>query len=362
MLKVAIIRRFSSREEFMSRQMTSVDEIAKKVGLSKTTVSYVLRGKHQQVNIATETADRILQVANELGYRSNFWAKSLVSKRSRMIGVLYPEIRGSSAHEITEGIQQALGEKDYEAVLAVSFWNRQQEMREIELMLEKRVEGIIALPQAGSEQTFQIALKANCPVVHICDWLPGIQASSVTLDPEDAIYKILYHLHQQGKKNFHFLAVDYPSKTLEERQEAFKKGLIKLGLPVNSDNVTYADLAKEMSVYEKTRMIAERTNRPDALVCISDAVAMQALSELARLGVRVPEDLAVTGIGNLELTDHPFFALTTVDECRKEIGQQAANLMFRQINEEHRDVEHVRIKGPLITRQSTVGGKRFCMV
>jgi LacI family transcriptional regulator len=342
--------------------MTSVDEIAKKVGLSKTTVSYVLRGKHQQVNIATETADRILKVANELGYRSNFWAKSLVNKRSRMIGVLFPDISGSSAHQITQGIQEALGENEYEAVLAVSFWDRRTEMREIELMLEKRVEGIIALPLAGSEQTFQIALNANCPVVHICDWLPGIQASSVTLDVEDAVYKILYHLYQQGKKKIHFLAVDYPSKTLEEREEAFKRGLAKLGLPMSPDSVTYTELAKEMSIYEKTRMIAQSPDRPDALMCISDAVGMFALSELARMGVRVPEDLAVTGIGNMQLTDHPFFALTTVDECRREIGRQAVRLMFRQINGDSQEVEHIRIKGSLVTRQSTVGGNRLSLI
>jgi LacI family transcriptional regulator len=347
------------RQKKMVRQTVDISVVAKEVGLSKTTVSYILSGKYQQVKIAPDTAKRVLQVADKLGYRSNFWAKSLVNKRSRLIGVLYPDITGSAAHQITEGIQEALGEKDYETVLAVSFWNRRQEMREIELMLEKRVEGIIALPQAGSEQTFQVALNANCPVVHICDWLPGVQASSVTLDVEDAVFKVLYHLHQLGKKKIHLLAVDYPSKTLEEREDAFKNGLSKLGLPVSPDSVTYTELAKEMSVYEKTRAIVERADRPDALVCISDAIAMYALSELARLGVRIPEDLAVAGIGNLQFTDHPFFALTTVDECRKEIGRQAVNLMLRQINEEYREIEHIRIKGPLITRQSTVGGSRL---
>jgi DNA-binding LacI/PurR family transcriptional regulator len=202
----------------MSKQVVDIGVVAREVGLSKTTVSYILSGKYKQVKIAPDTAKRVLKAADKLGYRSNFWAKSLVNKRSRMIGVLYPDISGSAAHQITQGIQEALGEKDYEPVLAVSFWNRRAEMREIELMLEKRVEGIIALPQAGSEEAFQIAINANCPVVHICDWLPGICASSVTLDPEDAVYKILYHLHQLGKKNIHLLAVDYPSKTLEERK------------------------------------------------------------------------------------------------------------------------------------------------
>jgi len=340
---------------------TTVDlgAVARESGLSRTTVSYILSGKHQQVKISPATAQRVMKVADKLGYRSNFWARSLVRKKSQLIGVLFPDITGSAAQQITEGIHEVLTQNNYETILAVSFWKREEERRQVELMLEKRVEGIVALPQAGSEETFQMVKNAGCPLVFICDWLPGVAASSVTLDVDDAMNKVLYHLHQLGRKLIHLLSVDYGSKTLQDREAAFKKGLASLGLPVGPDSISYTELARDISVYEKARQLVERSDRPEAVVCISDAVAVLTLSELARLRIKVPDELAVASIGNLQLTDHPFFALTTVDECRKEIGRQAVNLMFKRINGGSGGPEHIRIKGPLITRSSTVGGSRF---
>ncbi len=336
-----------------------ISVVAKEVGLSRTTVSYVLNGKSRQMKIAPQTADRVKSAARELGYVPNYWAKSLVRKRSKLIGVLYPDISGSAAHEITEGIQDVLGQNEYESILAVSFWNPKQEKREIELMLEKRVEGIIALPQVGSEKAYQLAINANCPVVFMCDQLASVAASSVTMDAESAIFKLLSHLRDQRCKRIHMMAVDYKSQTLIEREQAFRKGIVKLGLEYDEDCVSYTRLASEFSIYEKTRLLVEKKNRPDALLCISDAVAMIVLSELARLGVKVPDDIAVASLGNMQFTDHPFFSLTTVDECRKDIGRQAASMLLGQIDKNNFEPEHIRIKGPLITRTSTVGGRNL---
>ncbi len=347
------------------KRAVAIKEIADNVGLSKTTVSYVLSGKYRSVNISEETADRVLKVAREMGYRSNFWARSLVHKRSKLIGVLYPDLTGSAAHQITQGIQDVLGRDGYEAILAVSFWDSEKERREIELMLEKRVEGIIALPQPGSEEAYQSSIQSNCPVVFVGDYLPKIPASSVTLDPKDTVYKLLNHLHQLGHRRIYLLTVDYPSATLLEREEAFKVHLRELGLEFKKEYIYRAKLATESSVYERTREIIRSANKPDALVCISDTIALQALGELARLNVSVPEDLAVVGIGNLELTDHPFFALTTVDECRRELGRQSARFILERIEMSQfseAGPKHIRIKGPLIVRRSTVGGNQINIV
>ena len=328
---------------------------------TNTTYATVSRALNNHPKISAKTKSLVLETARQMGYRSNYWAKSLSSQKSKLIGVLFPDITGSAANQTTQGIQEILDQRDYENVLAVSFWNPAKERKEVEMMLEKRVEGIIAVPQAYSQETYQIALDAGCPVVIVGDWLPGLSASSVYLDSEDSMYKLLNHLHQLGRRNIHLLTVKYNSQALVEREEAFKTGLMKLGLPFDPDHIYYANLAQEMSVYEQARRIMERKDRADALVCIYDAVALQALSELTRLQVKIPEDLAVASIGNLEFSGHPYFNLTTVDECRTELGRQAANLLFRQIEANTANVksEQIRIKGSLITRQSTVGGNRI---
>ena len=349
----------------MSGQSVSIKKIAAAVGLSRTTVSYVLSGKHQDVNISETTAEQVLTMASKMGYRPNFWARALVKRNSKLIGVLFPDLSGSAAHEITLGIEDVLGKNGYEAILAVSFWNPKKERREVEMMLEKQVAGIISLPQPGSELTYQMPLQSDCPVVFVGDYLPKTPASSVTLDTEDAIQKLLNHLHQLGYRKIHLLTIDYPSTTLLDREKAFTTALARLRMDGGLKSVSYAELGSEPSVYREVRDIMARSDRPDALVCISDSIAMMALSELARLNIAIPRDLAVAGIGNLNMTDHPFFGLTTVDECRRELGRRAAELILRLTEVDPLSEitpEHIRIKGPLIVRPSTVAGNRFNLI
>jgi LacI family transcriptional regulator len=195
-------------------------------------------------------------------------------------------------------------------------------------------------------------------VVFIGDYLPGISASSVTLDSIDCINKVLQHLYEIGRRNVRLLAVDYKSTTLLEREEAFRNGLKRLGLPLYSDSIVYAELAKETSVFERAKQIIESQKGVDAILGISDSVALVALATLNRMGVKVPDKVAVAGIANLLYTNYPFLGLTTVDECCHELGRRAAALMIRQIDQaihETIQYEHIRLKGPLIIRQSTSG-------
>ncbi|MBN1437763.1 MAG: LacI family DNA-binding transcriptional regulator [Sedimentisphaerales bacterium] len=342
-----------------ARVKVGLGDIAREVDLSKTTVSYALRGKQDQVNLAPETVEKIHEAAKRLGYRPNYWARALVSKKTKSVGVLFNDLTGSSAHEITKGIQDVLGLHDYETMLAVSFWQEDKFRKELKLMLEKRVDGIIAAPQPNCEDSYKLAADEGVPVVFISDYPPSNVMPSVALDPEDAVYKLLNHLHQLGHRDIGLLSVAYNSPVLLERERAFECGLEKLGLECKSNWIYRAELANEISVYENVRNLIRQQHRPSALVCVSDPVAMQTLGELARLEVAVPEDLAVAGIGNVDGSDHPFFSLTTVDECRVELGREAARILIRQ-QESSDDTDNygpqnVRVKGPLITRASTVG-------
>ncbi|MBN1437201.1 MAG: LacI family DNA-binding transcriptional regulator [Sedimentisphaerales bacterium] len=338
-----------------SKSKVGIGDIAREVNLSKTTVSYALRGKQDQVNLSPETVEKIHQAAKRLGYRPNYWARALVSKETKSVGVLFNDLTGSAAHEITRGIQEVLGFHGYETMLSVSFWEEAKCRKELKLMLEKRVDGIIATPQPICEDSYAAAVDEGVPVVFIGDYSVSSKIPSVVLDPEDAIYKLLNHLHQVGHRDIGFLTVDFNSPILTEREQVFKCGLKKLGLECKDNWIHRAELANEISVFENVRNLMSQEDRPSALVCISDPVAMQALGELARLEISVPDTLAVASIGNIEGSDHPFFSLTTVDECRVDLGREAARILLKKQDGSYNETPSIRIKGPLITRASTVG-------
>ncbi|MBN1437757.1 MAG: LacI family DNA-binding transcriptional regulator [Sedimentisphaerales bacterium] len=340
-------------------KIVGITEIAKEVGLSTTTVSFVLNGKYRGFKIAPETAARVLEKAQELGYRSNYWAKSLASCETRLVGVMCPDISGSTAHEIVKGIQEVLDEHDYETLLAVYYWDRNKEQRELDMMLEKRVEALIALPHADSYEQYQQVLAGGCPVVFVSDYLMKVdQASSVALDPFDAIEKCMGHLHSLGHRKIALMTVQYESETLLDRAEAFKQQLARLNLPCDNNSIVQTELGSFLSMSASLRKLMSQPNRPTAVLTVSDALGLQILTELGKMKIRVPDELALASIGGLDFTDNPFFSLTTVDERRPEIGRRAAELVLRHLKAKKGQTvkpKHIRIKGPLTQRRSTLG-------
>jgi LacI family transcriptional regulator len=342
----------------MAKNTVKMSDIASEVGLSRTTVSYILNNCYEKAKIAPMTAKRVMDVARKMGYQPNYWARSLVSQKSMLIGVVFPDLNASAAHEMTRGIQQVLGTQGYNIYIGVYFWDPELEAREINFMRQTQVEGIIALPHPKSKEVYANLVRDGFKLVFLGDYLPEVNANYVVLNAEDAASKIIKHLYQLGHRNIHLLSVDLASQTLLEREQAFEKEIIKHNLPFSKNNISRAILANPDSVSQKVERIMNMSNRPTALVCISDALAVEATTELSQLRYKIPQDIAVTGIGNLSMAANPFFSISTVQECREAMGRSAAELMIQQFTGKSLDKEQVsqlRVKGDFIERSSTIG-------
>lgn len=156
----------------MAKQSIGITEVAEEVGLSKSTVSFVLNGRDREMKIAPETAQLVQHTAKKLGYRSNHWARSLALQQTTLIGVLFPDLHDSAAHQTLKGIHSVLEETGYEPLISVYFWDPQKQSREVELMLERRVDGIIALPHTESPESYAPVLDEDIPIVFCRGLLP----------------------------------------------------------------------------------------------------------------------------------------------------------------------------------------------
>ena len=328
-------------------------EISQSLGLSKTTVAYILNGQYRKVKISPKTAEHVIKTAKKMGYRPNYWAKSLAMNKSKLVGMIFPDLGHSVADQVVRGSQKVLDGSSYQSLLAVYHWDPVREAREIELMLEKQVGCIIALPYAGSSKCYEDAVKSGCRVVFICDYLKGINIPSVVLDPDDSVCKVVRHLYELGHKNIHLLSVDYNASIFQDREKTFQQELCRLGLHFDEESISRSVLGNVSSVNKQVQLLMARKNPPTALFCICDAIAMESLAELDRLGVKVPGQIAVAGLGNVLMADHSFFSLTTVDEKLEEIGRCAAELALRR-EDAFKSTEHILIKGDLIVRGSTL--------
>ncbi|OHB58774.1 MAG: hypothetical protein A2Y12_00025 [Planctomycetes bacterium GWF2_42_9] len=328
-------------------------DISRKVGVSTATVSYVLNGKHVDAKIPQKTADHILQTAKKMGYRPNYWAKSLAMQKSKMVGLIVPDLGFSVADQLLKGIQRVFDGAGYQVLLAAYHWDREREAREVELMLEKQVDCIIALPFAGSAKIYEDAVTHGCRVIFVCDYLRDVDIASVVLDSDVSVCKALKHLHGLGHERIHLLSVDYNAAVFQDREDVFRREISKLGLSFDDTNISRTILGDVSSIHEQVRSLVSQRNRPTALFCICDALALESLSELAMLGVKVPDELAVVGLGNTAMAENVFFSLTTVDERVEEIGRCAAELALRK-DDAFGPIERLLVQGDLYVRGSTV--------
>jgi len=331
--------------------MVGIIDIARETGLSKTTVSYILNGDYRKMNIKEETAGKVRQAAALLGYQPNYWAKALAGQKSNLIGVLLPDLVGSFAQQIIKGVISELEPQNYEAFLGVSFWDDARERREMKLLLGKKVNGIIALPHSANYKAYEEIIDDGCPLVFISDYLSLRGAAAVTLDVEDAVGKMIDHLTGEGYDSIVMLGVNYASNTLEEREKAFTAAMFARGLPAI---VLHSELADASSVAEQVRLITQMQPRPQAIFCESDTLAHMVLGILAEIKIRVPEDLAVAGLGNTEMSVHPLISLTTVGEPLEEMGRAAVRLIMQAPAETSSVVSPQRVQGELYVRRSTV--------
>ena len=331
--------------------MISLKEIGRICGLSESTVSKALKGNPA---IRRSTAQRVAEVARKYGYQPNAMVQCMQTGQSRSIGIAYNNFRCQFAGQVMEGIQQVLHENNYDSF--VIQWDKLVKDK-IELLgrfARRRVDGILLFPPESADPAERLAELRNihCPVVVIDQRWPGHDFDYVGCDNVKGMHDLVSHLIAKGYKRFGVIA--FPSTSSgEERRRGFLEAMFEHNLPIDASLLTVADEAFQ-GAYAAARSLMERSDRPDVIVCYNDYIASEALNAAWDLGIHVPEELAVTGFGNLPLCSLVRPCLTTVDQFSFETGVAAAKLLLERIsstgNFERRDVV---IPTELILRNSS---------
>ncbi len=331
--------------------MISLKEIGRICGLSESTVSKALKGNPA---IREELRAHVFEVARKYGYQPNAMVQCMQTGQSRSIGIAYNNFRCQFAGQVMEGIQQVLHENNYDSF--VIQWDKLVKDK-IELLgrfARRRVDGILLFPPETADPSERLAELRNihCPVVVIDQRWPGHDFDYVGCDNAKGMRDLVSHLIAEGYRRFGVIAFP-PTSSGEERRRGFLEAMFEHNLPVDASLLTVADEAFQ-GAYAVARSLMERPGRPDVIVCYNDYIAREALNAAWDLGLRVPEELGVTGFGNLPLCSLVRPCLTTVDQFSFETGVAAAKLLLERIsstgNYERQDVV---IPTRLVLRNST---------
>ncbi len=320
------------------RKRVTLKDVAKVLSLTPATVSKALSDGS---DISEETKEKVKKVCNELGYRPNLLARSLISNRSRILGVLVPDLRISFFSEAVRGMYEESSRKGYECLVLVHDENVQKERKKLEFLSDIHADGIL-LNAAGGKNNYDLYKKINEEGVRIVCWdrslNEDLEFRSVKIDDVNASFKLTSKLIKLGKKNILFLGPNTGLRLLQDRFNGYKMALDKNNVEYNPELVVQSFRSVEDS-YKKMLSILDKGIKIDAIVSIGGLVTYGAGKALLERNYSIPEDVIIGEFGDNDIVYRLGVPFYTVFQSPYEIGKAATDLLIKMIETRKEDKE-----------------------
>lgn len=313
----------------MRKRKTTIKDLARRLDVSVSTVSRALRGAS---DINPKTKKAVLDLAEELNYKRNILATSLVSKRTYNIGVVVPELAIPFFGNAISGIQRVLATKGYNIMICHSAEEYKEEVKNISLLMEHQVDGII-ISVSKDTVDYQHLFKAKeegVPVVMFDRVVPELNDSFsyVIVDDVEGAYHATLHLIEQGYQRIAHISGPKHLHICQQRLEGYKEALMLHNL-YDEDLVVHCDM--RINAAKATEQLLNLPEKPDAVFAINDPVAFEVMHYLIDKGVRIPEDIGVVGYTGEKMARLYNPTLSTIRQPAERMGMEAASLLLEEI-------------------------------
>ena len=326
--------------------------IAGELGVSVMTVSKVL---NNHGDISDATRDRVLAKIEEVGYQRNAVARSLTLRRSHTIGIVIPDLMHSFFVEVIAGIEPIASVRGYGLLLCSSGEDPVKERAELEMLRSRQVDGIVLASAHGSENDDllrQLTGFGTALVMIDRDDHPKVECHRVLTDDERVGVLATSHLLDLGRKAIGHIggpAIVHAGR----REKGWRDTLKARGVKSAADWFVQAGFMESDGYRAMKRLMSVRP-RLDAVFAVNDPAAIGAMKAIWEAGLRVPDDIAVVGVGDIALSDLLKVPLTTVGWSRKDQGLNAAELLLNGLDSDERDPpRRVIIPPRLVVRESS---------
>ncbi|MBC8401112.1 MAG: LacI family DNA-binding transcriptional regulator [Candidatus Marinimicrobia bacterium] len=331
----------------------TMKDLARELNLSVSTVSRALQNHPA---ISKQTIKRTRELAEKMGYFPDAVAKSLKKKSSQTIGVIVPEIRHFFFSSAIDGIEDVTYKEGYTIMVAKSNEDLEREVLNTEGLISNRVAGVIASISQSTKQGlhFKRIIARGIPLVFFDRILDDMKVTKVISNDFESAYKTVTHLIEAGYRRIAHLAGPEHLNISQNRLGGYKKALNDHGIDVDPDLIKCCHLSEESGA-NGTKSLLSLTPPPDAICCVNDPVAVGVYQQLRKAGLKIPDDVGVTGFSNNPITSMLSPTMTTVDQHGYELGRMAAKILLEEIDNERLVTEDqtILIDGELIIRQST---------
>jgi LacI family transcriptional regulator len=305
-------------------------DIAEDLGVSICTVSKVLR---DHPDIGSKTRERVRQRMLELNYRPNLTARALVTGRTYTIGLVVPDLVHPFFGEVAGGLSKLLHKKGYSLIISSSDEDFELENRAIEQLLARRVDALILAACQNSSGFLQHIKELQTPFVWIDRRPQGEDENFVGVNDEDIGRMATEHLIDVGCRRIAHIGGPGIS-TAAGRLLGYKRALQDRGIGVDPKYIVereHVDAASDVTGYEAMKQLLALKEPPDGVFCYNDPTAMGAMQAVIEKGLRIPQDMAIIGAGNVRYAKFLRVPLSSVDQHSEEIGDRAAKLTLKLV-------------------------------
>lgn len=333
-------------------QRTTLKDVAHAAGVHTSTASRALNEMTRSV-VNAETVERVLEAAHRLGYAPHPLARGLRTNQTMTAGIVIPDVENPLFGQIIAGVESALGEDGYSLLIANTERDHPDPDSVIRTLVERRVDGLILATATRDDALLEILAGSGVPIVLVNRTTERLQLPSVLGDDHAGIGLAVEHLEALGHAAIGHVAGPLVLSTGKTRYEAFLYWTNHLGLVADQSNVEEADWFQVEPGYVAARALLER--RPDltAIVGGNDLLALGAYKAIRDMGLRVGDDISVTGYNDMPLVDLMEPGLTSVRVPYREMGAEAARRLLLNMRSSSPEGNQVMLTPKLSIRGST---------
>lgn len=328
----------------MKRNYTSQD-VAEAAGVSQSTVSRVFAGN---TNVSDKKRKKILEVAEQLDYKPNAQARSLITRKTMMVGIIMRNMRDPFYSAVLEIFHTRLSPLGYQLIF-INSENEEIQESEIAKLLEYNVEGVIVTDAILSPEAAKKLKRYDIVSILFNRYTENLDSSAVYCDNYLAAKQIATYLVEQGHKSFAFISGPPQTSTTIDRLKGFKEVLNERNindLIIESGTYTYE------SGFKSAQELVMRKKNIDCIFCGSDIIALGVMDAVRLVGLRIPEDISVVGFDNIRMLGWVPYPLTTWEQPLEDMVTSTVDLLIKEINDKNAKPQVIVMKGHLVIRNT----------
>jgi len=334
------------------KKRPTIKDIARIAGVTHPTVSRVINNNPA---ISEETRTRILEIIRRVNYQPNLVARGLVRKKTRAVALITP-VLDPHVLPIIKGVEEICKLNNYALMLFSTDYWVDESLSYLQVVENWLVDGILILNDVYYKDipdNVKKLQKEEIPFVFINKYLGTKKVNTVSVDNYDAVYQVISHLVSLGHKRIGTIIGGLKAVDGFERFDAYKKALKKFKIEYDKSIVGDAGFGENEAYEEMKRILSASSQRPTAMFCANDLMAIGVIRAVQEKGLKVPKDVAVVGFDDIETGRYFKPTLSTVKPSLELIGDFAINLLMKIIEDPQRPVEEIPLKARLIIRESS---------